>query len=141
MRNKLIYSNYDRETGLSTVTIRNKYGEFTGYAKLHEEDQNIESSFAGCRCAEIKALIKSTRAQIKEINIQIKILEDFEKELKHMKDYDPYSMETRRLRRKIYELKDKKAKLYAIISSAESMVKASSDSRLAFLKRVSEKKA
>ena len=55
---KIIYSNFDETTGISTVTILTKIGEFTGTSKLHDEDKNISSSFAGCRYAEIRAIIK-----------------------------------------------------------------------------------
>ena len=116
MKIKLLNSNYDKETGISTVTIRTRNGEFTGTSKLHEEDRDIESSFAGCRYAEAKALVKSLKAKNKERLIQLKVLENLEKELKSMKYYNPYSLEACRLRRKIYEIRaeyeEQKALLY-----------------------------
>ena len=38
---KIIYSNFDETTGISTVTILTKIGEFTGTSKLHDEDKKI----------------------------------------------------------------------------------------------------
>lgn len=134
MKTKLIYSNYDKETGLSVATIRTKHGEFTGYSKLHEEDYPIESSFAGCRYAEIKALCKSKKAEVKEMTAQIKILEDLEKEIKNIKKYNPYCMESRRLRRKIYELKAKRNDLKSKINIAQEMILQDGKHRASFLK-------
>ena len=48
-----VFSSY--ENGLSTVTIVNKHGTFTGYARLHKEDLPYESELAGCRIAEMIA--------------------------------------------------------------------------------------
>lgn len=55
-----MYTNswYDRDTKLSKAVVGGKYGHFTAYAKLAKEDEDVESSFAGCEYAEIKALIK-----------------------------------------------------------------------------------
>ena len=39
MKNKIIYSDYNPETGKSVVTIRNKFGTFTGYAFLHPDEK------------------------------------------------------------------------------------------------------
>ena len=60
-----VYSSY--ANGISTVTIKNDYGTFTGYSHLLEEDIPYESSLAGCRFAEMKAGIKIFKYQIKEI--------------------------------------------------------------------------
>ena len=48
MKTKLIYSNFDQETGESVVAIENKYGVFYGFSDLHPEEENV-SSFVGCR--------------------------------------------------------------------------------------------
>lgn len=106
MKTKLISANYNKETGVSTATVRNKYGTFTAMSTLHPADAHIASSFAGCQYAETKAIIKSLKAAAKEIQLQIKTLIDFEKILKSKKDYNPHAMEARRLRRRIYELQE-----------------------------------
>ena len=73
---KLIYSNFDEDTGISRVIIRTDLGDFEGSSKLHEEDRKISSHFAGCQYAEMRAIIKYMKTKIKIIKIQIKELED-----------------------------------------------------------------
>lgn len=106
---KLIDSAYRPETGESIATIRTKYGDFVGYAKVHPEDSDIESEFTGCAFAETRAIAKAHKVELKEKRIKLKAYIDLEKEVKQMKGYNPHSVESRRLRRKIYEL-DKEIK-------------------------------
>lgn len=108
MKTKMIYSNYDPDTGESIVKIRNKYGIFTGISRLQEEDRPYESSFAGCEYAEMKANISYMKFRKKILNYQIKILEDFYKSISSAKDFNIDSYESKKLRRKIHELKKEK---------------------------------
>ena len=114
---KIIYSNFDETTGISTVTILTKIGEFTGTSKLHNEDKNISSSFAGCRYAEIRAIIKYYKKKLENINNQIKGLDDCRKIIENLKDYNEYSVENRRIRRRLYELKSEKQKIKMCIDN------------------------
>ena len=103
-RIKLIYSNFDEDTGISRVIIRTDLGDFEGSSKLHEEDKKISSHFAGCQYAEMRATIKYMKTKIKIIKIQIKELEDFQKSLSLRNDYNHYSVENYKMRRRIYML-------------------------------------
>lgn len=105
MKIKMIYSNFDENTGISEVTIMTDIGEFKGTSKLHEEDRNISSHFAGCRYAEMKAIIKYMKQKIKNIQMQIKGLEDFQSNLATRADYNYNSIENNKARRRIFELK------------------------------------
>ena len=105
MKIKMIYSNFDENTGISEVTIMTDIGEFKGTSKLHEEDRNISSHFAGCRYAEMKAIIKYMKQKIKNIQMQIKGLEDFQSNLATRADYNYNSIENSKARRRIFELK------------------------------------
>lgn len=117
MKIKLIFSDYDKETGISTTTIRDAKGrEFTAISKLHEEDKDIESSFAGCGYAERKAFIKCLKAEMKDISIQIKTLEDLEKSFMNMKEYNPHSLWMRKIRKRKYELVAKRNSIKEFIS-------------------------
>lgn len=55
---KLLYSNFDPDTGISIVRIQTPSGTFKGKARLHPEDKNYASQIAGCQYAEIRATIK-----------------------------------------------------------------------------------
>lgn len=76
-RTKIIYSNFDKDTGISIVKIQTPLGVFTGKSTLREEDKPYISSIAGCRYAEIKAHIKAVDAQIKELKIALNTLKTF----------------------------------------------------------------
>lgn len=111
MKIKLIYSNFDENTGISTAIIQTNLGQFTGTSKLHEEDRVISSNFAGCRYAEIRAIIKYIKKRIENINYEIKGLQDCKKIIESLKDYNPHSVENRKIRRRIFELEKDKTKL------------------------------
>ena len=108
MKIKMIKSNFDEITGISEVTIATDIGEFSGTSKLHDEDRNISSSFAGCQYAEMRAVIKYMKRKIHDLDMQIKGLTDFQSSLKCRKDYNYISIENSKARRRIYELNKQK---------------------------------
>ena len=81
MKFNLVESHYNSDLGHSIVTIKTKHGNFTGTSQLYDEDKGIASSFRGCQYAEMKAVRKAYKAEIKEIDLKIKTLKDFEKVL------------------------------------------------------------
>lgn len=124
MRTKLIHSGYCEETGLSFAVINTKLGIFSDISTLREEDKEVESSFKGCQYAEIKAIKRAYKEEIKQLNFKIKALQDFEKVLKNMKEYDEYSFEARRLRKEIFLYQKKKKEIQtAIAAITDSMLK------------------
>ena len=108
MKIKMIKSNFDETTGISEVTIATDIGEFSGTSKLHDEDRNISSSFAGCQYAEMRAVIKYMKRKMHDLDMQIKGLTDFQSSLKCRKDYNHISIENSKARRRIYELNKQK---------------------------------
>lgn len=58
---KFISGSYDYNTGISTVVIQHLGIKFTGRAYLHPDDKENVSSFAGCRYAETRAMIKALK--------------------------------------------------------------------------------
>ena len=108
MKIKMIKSNFDEITGISEVTIATDIGEFSGTSKLHDEDRNISSSFAGCQYAEMRAVIKYMKRKIHDLDMQIKGLTDFQSSLKCRKDYNHICIENSKARRRIYELNKQK---------------------------------
>lgn len=69
---KLVYSNYDDETGISIVRIQTPEGTFKGKARLNPKDENVASKYVGCKYAEIRAWIKYYHylSKIKASNIR-----------------------------------------------------------------------
>lgn len=116
MKFNLVESHYNSDLGHSIVTIKTKYGRFTGTSQLYDEDKEITSSFRGCQYAEIKAIRKAYKAEIKELNLKIKTLQDFEKVLKNMKEYNEHSFEVKRLRKEIFLYQKKKKEIQETIA-------------------------
>ena len=98
---KTIYSEYNKETGISKVIIGTECGHFTGISRLHPEDKDIESNFAGCHYAEMRALIKYMKRKAANLQNQIDILKNTIKMLSCEKDI-------KRVQKEIYLLEDRK---------------------------------
>lgn len=102
----LIYSKYNPETGVSKVWIKNRYGTFMGKSRLHKEDKDYVSSYAGCRFAEMKAIIKTYKRKVQNLKLRLKELIYFQSMLEQTKGYNSESIEARKLRKRIYLLKE-----------------------------------
>lgn len=87
---KLIYSNFNKDTGESEIIIQNKYGRFSGKAKIHPKDQEHKSNFVGYRLAQNRAQIKFLQTKCKQQKIMLKTIQNFNKELhKYCSFIDP----------------------------------------------------
>lgn len=79
MKTKIVYEEFDKENGISIVTIQNKYGRFTGMAMCHPDDSF--SPFQGERIAATKANIEFLKFRIKQTKAEAngihKLLSDF----------------------------------------------------------------
>ena len=102
MRNKLVYCDYNVETGISTVVIQNKYGHFTGKAKLHESDADHPSKFQGCEYAEQKAMIECLEKRISILKVAQKALLDCHNEMKQSPHFNKESFEAKNVRKQIW---------------------------------------
>lgn len=123
----------------STVLLKTPLGICKGVAKVHPEDADSCSRFVGCRYAEQRARINYYKKRIKRWEKTRKDFLAFYKELAHMKDFNLYSREARRMRRKIYELgaaiqTDKK-----IIASLEAEIVEADKAREKFLEKYVKK--
>ncbi len=134
MKSKLIYANYFPETGESEVVIENKRGMFVGQAQCHPEEE-APSDYAGCRYAEARAHIAATQYEKKILNYKIEELENFEKILKSLKDYNPHCLEARRLRRRIHELKSTRKQLIENMQAMKAAITRAMDERDAWLEK------
>ena len=64
MKTQIIDETFDEKTGLTTVTIQNKYGHFTGLAHCRYDDEF--SMFQGERIAATRANIEFCKFRIKQ---------------------------------------------------------------------------
>ena len=63
---QLVESDYNKLTGKSFVKIKYKGKYYVGIAKLHPDDADKASKFAGCRFAEQRAVIKALKDELKQ---------------------------------------------------------------------------
>lgn len=81
MKTKIVDETFDENSGLTTVTLQNKYGHFTGMAQCHPDDEY--SMFQGERIAATRANIKFCKFRIKQEKIKIKAIEEIINDYTH----------------------------------------------------------
>lgn len=133
---KMKMSNYDKESGVSIVSLATDLGEFTGVSRLHEDDRENASSFFGCEIAELRALIAYSKRRKMIVAQQYKAIKDMYKNLEQMKAFNKESVEARKIRRKLYELSEEWNQWKDNINSLESEIVARCTARDAMLKNI-----
>ena len=105
MKTKIVDEHFDKETGITVVTIQNKYGHFTGMAYCHPDDSY--SMFQGERIAIIRANIKYLKRRISLEKAKIKALKDFDysSDYSFMCSYQLHNLE-KRYKNNIQNFKD-----------------------------------
>ena len=63
MKNKILESSYDKDTGVSTVTIESKWGTFTRSVMVQDEDKDIANKWDGCRFAHYLCTVDMLKAK------------------------------------------------------------------------------
>ena len=76
MKTKIVDEKFNENTGVTTVTIQNKYGHFTGSAYCHPDDSY--SMFQGERIAVTRANIKYLKRRISLEKTKLKVLKEFD---------------------------------------------------------------
>ena len=91
LRVKLSNSAFDPVSGRSIVTIETKRGTYTGIAKVHPDDEEIQNKYTGLRIAEMKAVRKAYKDELKRERIILHALPSIQKDLIHTLDkYSAY---------------------------------------------------
>ena len=78
---KFLYSYFFPETGESTVALSDKNGVYIGTAKLHPQDKEFASEYAGCRLAQKRAWIQYLQRQLRIKKIQLKTIKNLIKDI------------------------------------------------------------
>lgn len=117
MKTKIVDEKFDEITGVTTVTIQNKYGHFTGSAHCHPDDSY--SMFQGERIAVTRANIKYLKRRISLEKAKLKALNDFDP---NYFVYFFYSYQWRTLKKK-YEknIQDFNDSIYILKDSIKKM--------------------
>ncbi len=119
MKHKLIHSEFNPETGVSTVIIQNKYGHFTGKAKLDAADAAYPSKFQGCEYAEMKAIMSYLDERILLLRIEQKALMNCYVEMKQSCHFNENSFEVKHLKKSIWN----KSKLIVKLVGEKEQIK------------------
>ena len=145
MKSKIIKSNLDKKTGLSLVTIQNKYGKFYGCAQCSPEDMETYSQFAGERYATLRAYKSFAKFRLKQEKIKLKTIENLIKDIDHdMKGnhhpFDSFSIPMKKIRLKLRDYKQSVSDWENIYNFYEQEIKKQDEDRQAVLNRAKVKK-
>lgn len=78
---KFLYGYFHPQTGESVVALADKNGVYTGQARLHPDDKDYASEFAGCRLAERRAWIQYLRKECRRKQIMLNTIKDLMKDI------------------------------------------------------------
>lgn len=137
---KTIMSDYNQDTGLSKVTIATDLGQFTGYAKLHPEDKEIASNYAGCRYAEMRATIKYMKAKRRITEYKLEPLNRIYNDLKSSKNFNENNKGVKMLQKQIYLLEDEKESFKNNVRSLESALSLAIEERPKIIEQMKKRK-
>ena len=98
---KFIKSCYDPDTGLSFVIMQHLGKKFVGEARLHPEDNENASRYAGCEYAEIRAAIKALKYERKIAKNKADQALDFYKSCIGYANFDPESNTAKVIKRQL----------------------------------------
>ena len=78
---KFLYGYFHPDTGQSIVALANKNGVYVGQAKVHPEDKEHVSKFAGCRLAEARAWLKYLLSEVRRKKIMLQTIKNLNKDI------------------------------------------------------------
>lgn len=138
---KLLVANFDKEDGTSYVKIDTDCGHFEGFAFLHPEDKDIESTYLGCEIAEYRATIEYFKYKKHIVNIEIQELFRARKELKKTNTF--FGLANKRAINSLNVIIEKKIgnkEFYAsCIKSLNAVINNKINTRIEFLKKKDSK--
>jgi hypothetical protein len=123
---KFISSDYDENTGISTVVMQHLGKKFTEQAFFHPEDKN-PSKYAGCRFAEIRAIIKALKYERAIAKNKADMALDFVKSLECYAGFNKNTPEAklmyRQLNKRIKRVNDLTDKINAAIQDLDISIR------------------
>lgn len=140
---KLFKYDFNPDTGISTVTLKSKRGLFTGTAKVHPEDKEVQSKFFGLHAAENKALRKLYKEELKREKIILetikRVQKDLQENLHDTGSYDDYVILST-LRKRLYFMERNHSNNITILKDSLEEFKNSLAKDKEYLKKIKEKK-
>lgn len=140
---KLFKYDFNPDTGVSTVTLKSKRGLFTGTAKVHPEDKEVQSKFFGLNTAEKKALQKLYKEELKREKIILetikRVQKDLQENLHDTGSYDDYVILST-LRKRLYFMERNHSNNIITLKDSLEGLKKSLVKDKEYLKKIKEKK-
>lgn len=140
---KLFKYDFNPDTGISIVTLKSKRGLFTGTAKVHPEDKEVQSKFFGLHAAENKALRKLYKEELKREKIILetikRVQKDLQENLHDTGSYDDYVILST-LRKRLYFMERNHSNNITILKDSLEEFKKSLAKDKEYLKKIKEKK-
>ena len=134
---KLLYSYFFPATGESTVAIVNRDGVYIGSAKLHPDDKNSASQFAGCRLAECRAWLQYLHKELSRQKLMLKTIQNLKKDIAlHSPNIDQQTQ--RRINLKLRDYSNNIQSLKDDIKQLENKIKKDIEIRDSLLKRAKD---
>lgn len=138
MKNKIINSNFDEKTGISRITIQNKYGKFTGFSFCHPDDIENVSMYAGYRYAETRAGIEFAKYRLKQEKIKLNTIQNLLKEIDLIKEDKNKTI--KHIWKKEKEYKDNVQYFKDVIDILTNSIKLQDEERQKILRRSNKNK-
>ena len=145
LRIKLSNSTFDPVTGRSIVTVKTKRGTYTGVAKIHPDDKEIQSKYTGLRIAEMKAMRKAYKDELKRERIILHVLPSIQKDLIHTLDkysaYQAFAWAQVLIERRFYFIAENHKKRIDLIEEKIEAINHALEDNKKYLKQIKEKRS
>ena len=80
---KFLHEFFNKDTGVTVITLSDKYNVYTGEAKTHPDDKPYMNEFVGCRLAEKRAWLIFYKEELKRQTIKLQAIENLNNDIKH----------------------------------------------------------
>ena len=136
---KLTQADYDKESGISYVTIQTDLGNFYGYAFLNkEEDADIASAYFGCELAEMDATLQYYNHKRFLLAQGLEALYRFRVDLKRNPQYNSESFEFELLEKRITQKENQKRLYDVMIKNLKNAIKVRPEQRIENIKLINK---
>ena len=120
---KLLYTSFDKETGVSTCVFDSKYGQIVGTAQCHPDDKDMCSELTGTTIASMRAERKYLQFCKIECKGQLAALKQLYYSMKHSNNFNPKSYESKMLFRQIQFIENDLITIKQMITTNNELLK------------------
>ena len=137
---KFLESTYDKESGISCVSIATECGIFTGYAFLNPEDKEYESEILGGELAEMRAIIDYYKRKIHFLKTRLLALYDIARDIRNNPQYDSEHFEYQLIQKRIKQNEEQKDIYKEYIRDIKEAIEFKLEARIELVEKLKKKK-